>query len=117
MSYIPDCRTDENYNFDALNEKDQEYVRGYDWAVACAVDNFFDNLEVYFDDDSYVSHFLDEKLPESMRESYTVFDFTGESSDREIDTYGDLIRMNLLNWVENHRDELITSMIDSYCGE
>ena len=40
MSYIPNCREDENYNQKYLTGDDKEFVRGYDWCTEQAVDNF-----------------------------------------------------------------------------
>lgn len=33
MSYIPDCRTDEVYNYDNLNRTNQHEIKGYDIAM------------------------------------------------------------------------------------
>ena len=123
MSYIPDCRHDENYNEKFLNDKDKEFIRGFDWCVEMAVDNFFANE--MFDlqsDDSYLGHILNEKLPESMQEEYEIeLEFAGtgdkETETRKVETYADLIRSKILEWIENERDELITSMIDNMSEE
>lgn len=117
MSFIPDCRTDESYNEKYLNSQNQSEIIGYDWCAEMVVDNFFNNLDVYFDDDSYIMHVLNEKLPEGEQEEYDMlFSFTGKGeSDKEhrkVETYMDLLRMELLHWIEMDRDELITSMID-----
>lgn len=31
MTYIPDCRTDEVYNESNLNDRDKEFVKGFDF--------------------------------------------------------------------------------------
>ena len=117
MSYIPNCRTDENYNQKFLTGADKEFVRGFDWCVETAVDNFFDNE--MFDlaqSDSYLGHILNENVPDELQEEYTqehVFLYNGEDEQRKITTYADLIRYKLLYWIEMERNELITSMIDS----
>lgn len=118
MSYIPDCREDEVYNEKYLEGRDKQFVDGYDWCLECAVDSFWDNLGVYFGGDSAVRFFLDQKLPEEMRDEYEVewkyFGTDGDtSSTRKVETIGDLIRSNMLDWVEMHRNELITGMIDN----
>jgi hypothetical protein len=117
MSYIPDCREDEVYNEKYLVDRDKQFVDGYDWCLECAVDNFWDNLGVYFGIDSAVRFFLDQKLPEKMRDEYEVewkyFGADGDaSSTRKVETIGDLLRSNMLDWVERQRNELITGMID-----
>ena len=47
MSYIPDCRTDEVYNEKYLNEKDKEYLEGFDWCVKTVLESFVDNINIY----------------------------------------------------------------------
>lgn len=117
MSYIPDCRNDENYNEKYLNNFDKEFVRGYDWCVEMSVDNFFDNLDIYFGDDSHIMHLLNEELPENMREEYeierTFADENDRAEKRDVKTYVDLLRSKILDYIEMERDELITSMIDN----
>lgn len=118
MTYIPDCRNDETYNFDNLVKDSQTYVRGYDHCAEDVVDSFFDNLDVYFDDDSYIMHMLNEKLPESLQDEYEwdkVDIDTGKevSEKRKVETYADLLRSKLLDWIEDERDTLITALIDS----
>lgn len=114
MSRIPDCRTDEYYNQKYLNEKDSEFIRGFDWCAEMAMDNFFDNIEDFFSNDSYVMHTLNTEIPEVDHEKYDWSNsFIEEDTEiRVIKTYLDRLRANLIYWVENHRDELITSMID-----
>lgn len=115
MSYIPDCRTDSFYNADNLNENDKQFVNGYDYCAECAADNFFDNLDVYLDDDSHLMHVLNEELPDSLKTEYEMeYAFrNGEAEVRRVNTYADLLRMHLLDSIERERDELITSMIDA----
>lgn len=117
MSYIPDCRNDENYNEKYLNNFDKEFVRGYDWCVEMSVDNFFDNLDIYFGDNSHIMHLLNEELPENMREEYeierTFADENYRVEKRDVKTYVDLLRSKILDYIEMERDELITSMIDN----
>ena len=120
MSYIPDCRSDENYNEKYLNEKDFQFVRGYDWAVEQVIDNFFDNLEVTESD--RLMMIMEEPLPEILVQEYEVpTTFNGDESQeyetRTAKTYGDLLRMNLLKWAECGRDELVTSRIDGMTDE
>ena len=110
MSYIPDCRTDENYNVEALNETDKSEIRGYDYCAETIVPGFFDNLITYFEPDSYIMHILNQKVPVN-NESWEDDE---EDEEAKIETYWDLIREKLLDWIEMGRDEIITSMIDNY---
>ena len=118
MSYIPDCREDGTYNEKYLNGKDKEFIRGFDWATQMAVDNFFDNG---FGDIGVESDFLDTVLrtglPEHLKDEYEMESTFHDGKPvtyeaRKVETYGDLIRFKLLEWIEAHRNELITSMID-----
>lgn len=111
--FIHDCRTDSFYNVEHLNDSDKAEVRGYDWCTDAAVDTFFDNLDVYFDDDSVVMELMNKELPESMKTEYDTAD--GEDH-REVKTYGDYFRMNLLIAIESTRDEMIVSMVDNASG-
>jgi hypothetical protein len=118
---IPDCRTDEYYNQKYLNANDKAELVGYDWCAEEVVDNFFNNIEDAFERDSYFGHALYEKIPEDMQEEYDmIFSFGKEApteEHRKCETYADLFRMQLLEWIENERDEMITSMIDNMNDE
>ena len=115
---IPDCRNDENYNEDFLTGEDKEFVRGYDWATEMAVDNFFDNNFAPdmppMEEDGELTTMLTKELPTYLQKTEEVsFTFGDrEPETREIKTYADLLRSRMLDWIEAHRDELITSMID-----
>lgn len=111
MSYIPDCRTDEFYNEKYLNEKDAEFVRGFDWCCEMAADIFFDNLP--FAEDSHLMHVLNEEIPEDTHEEYDIeSEFDVPAQHRIVKTYADKLRALLLDFIESERDELIVSMID-----
>lgn len=112
---FPDCRNDEDYNEDFLNGVDKEFIAGYDWCTEEVVDNFFDNLDVYFSDDSNIMKALNEKLPEVMQSEEEIeWTFGDRQAEiRKIETYGDILRSYLHDWIESHRDELITSMIEN----
>ena len=119
MSHIPDTRTDEYYNEDYLNKEDTLRIDGYDWCAEEVVDNFFNNLDVDFGEETYFGHVLAEELPESMKESYMMYFAFGdkESEERQITTYADLLRYKLIEWIEMGRNELITSMLDNMSEE
>lgn len=121
MSYLPDCRSDAYYNQRFLNDKDKEFVRGFDWCVESGVDLFFSNNYDYSDwnTDGYLSHILAQQVPEELRVTYTM-DYTFDSvpqEERTVQTYADLLRLELLRWIETERNELITAMIDHMSDE
>lgn len=111
MTYIPDCRTDENYNFEKLNNENKIYVGGFDHCCEEAVKSFFDNLDVYYDQDDYFMHYFNEMLPQNVLDGFV--DDADIADDQEpVRTYGDLFKNHLLHWIESNRDELITALID-----
>ena len=118
MSYIPDCRRDEYYNQKFLSGDKKAFADGFDWCAENAVDSFFNNN---YDDDTgeFLTHILTQKVPECLREEYTMEYTFGDRPDEErtVETYADLIRFELLRWIETERNELITSMIDSMSDE
>lgn len=121
MSYIADCRTDDYYNQKYLNQKDKEFLSGFDWCAEMAVDNFFDNNYDH-DNGVYLEHILAQELPECMKDNYEMEntfreDGEPETEKREVKTYADLLRMQILVWIEMERNELITSMIDNMSEE
>lgn len=100
MTCIPDCRAEGPYNQENLSAENKRLTEGFDYCVESAVESFFYNTDVYFDDDSHLMHVLNEKLPEDLAE------------EDEVTTYLDLFKTKLLEWIESQRDELITALID-----
>lgn len=117
MTYIPNCREDEDYNEKYLNAMDKEFVRGFDYCLEMAVCNFFDNN---FDgcDTSYIGTILQQNLPEHMRDRYEIehkFGVTDEYKRIEVvetKTYADWLKSEIIQWVEAHRNDLIVSMLE-----
>lgn len=93
-----------------MNENDAAEVRGYDWCAEAA-DTFFDNLP--FMEDAYIMHVLSQEIPEETHEEYDVERLDGTTEHRTIKTYADLLRAEMLVFIECARNELITSMLDS----
>ena len=96
MTYIPNARTDDEYNEKYLMENDKDIVKGYDLATK-TIDSFFDNLEVY------------------------DFEVDGEDIDvgRFLDNHTEikeLFKANLMEHLESGRNELVVSMIDNMDG-
>lgn len=120
MSYIPDCRKDEYYNENKVKGSDKEFLRGFDWCTQMAVDNFFDN-EMFglAEEGEYLGHILCEKVPEDMQEEYYMESTFPDAEDekRKVETYADLVRMKILEWIELERNELIVSMIEENSEE
>ena len=112
---VPNCRTSEDYNQKLLRGDDKEFIRGYDWCNEYGVDNFFNNLEIL--DDDYLMKVLNEKLPEhhdlyGAKYDYYYMFVDLDDEERTIETYADLIRAKIAQWIESERDMIITSFID-----
>ena len=118
MSYIPDCRRDEYYNQKFLSGDNKAFIDGFDWCAENAVDNFFSNNYDY-DDGTEIAHFLNQKVPECLREKYVMEYTFGNRPDEErtVENYSDLIRAELLAWIESERNTMITGMIDDMSDE
>lgn len=78
------------------NDRDKEFVKGFDFCAENAVVNFFDSIDVYEDE----------------------LDIPGEDIDivriiENREEIKDALQECLKDWMEHTRDELITSTIDS----
>lgn len=104
MSLIPDCRTDENYNEDFLNETDSEFVKGFDWAIEQMKNLFEGNLDVYEEELNYVPDEGEAEEDEVYSKREDLFEIVSDNA-------GFLANM-IDDWMEMERDELITSIID-----
>lgn len=108
---------DDSYSYENLTDKDKQFVNGFKWCVEESLDTYFDNCAVAFSDD-FLSHFLNEKVPEFMRDEYTMErTFQGKTETRKIETYGDLLRSEMLDWCTMQLSELMISMLDNYDKE
>lgn len=122
MTCIPDCRTDEFYNYDNLTKLDKNIIRfGYDWNTEMVVDNFFYNIDDWYGDLGELEFVLEKELPERLKTEYEMEVWLSpeksEYETRKVETYLDLFRFQLLKWIEGERDMLITSIIDGYSDE
>ena len=87
MSYIPDCRTDEDYNEKNLSdERDIAPLRAYDLAIE-DIDTLFANLDVY-----------------EVRVDLRPSDFQAAADE---------IQEMAKDWMEMHRNEMIVSLLDN----
>lgn len=110
MSIIPDCRVDENYNADFLNEKDSEFISGYDYALTQILNLIQNNLEVYQNELTEISPYKDgcpeDEIYASRRD---LFDIVEENKG--------LISNIISDWHERERDTIITSFIENMSEE
>lgn len=122
MTYIPDCRTDEFYNYDNLTKLDKDIIRfGYDWNTENVVDSFFNTIDDWYGDFGELEFILEKELPERLKDEYEmevwISSDESEYETRKVETYLDLFRFYLLRWIEGERDMLITEIIDGYSDE
>ena len=97
MSFIPDCRKDENYNYNNLRDEDKRFIDGYDKAyelIEVELDNAIDS-------DSLIEKLMGIELPESCK-------------SEDCNTVRDFVLTLMNNGMETTRDEIIVSMIDRY---
>ncbi|MGN0693739.1 MAG: hypothetical protein ACI4LK_02370 [Lentihominibacter sp.] len=76
-----------------MNDRDKEFINGYDWCVNNCIELFFSNLDIY-------------------QISNNGFDLIGylESNEEVKEEFEEA----LLDYTEMHRNQLITSMLDGY---
>lgn len=87
---IPDCRSDDYYNYAFLGTEDMTFVNGFDWCVDNAVDNAFNNIE--------------DIMPDIVQK----FDIRPSDAEKAVN----FIKDWLLHYIESERDDLITGLID-----
>ncbi len=93
---FPDTRLDENYNEDFLNDKDKEFIKGYDCALQ-SIKNLFENLDTYEDE---------------LRDDEDIINLPAV-----LTKYNERIIKVIESEHESERDELITSALDAYSEE
>lgn len=110
MTFIPDTRNDSDYNERFLNDGDDSFVQGFDFALEQIVNLFANNLDVY-----------EGELTELCPEGHTIE--PDEAFAKREDLY-EIIKDNkeiicavVEDWSERERDGLITSFIDGMDDE
>lgn len=109
MSMFPDCRVDDVYNYDFLDPVSKTHIDGFDEAATEIASLFQDNLDVYED---ILNETLEKEETPDEDEVYStrddLYDILSENSE--------LLTLIVLDWLETHRDELITAFIDEMDG-
>ena len=98
---FPDCRIDENYNEDFLNNTDKKFIEGFDYALEC-ITNVFNNLDVYENELANTKKGVGNFSPSSTKNLKDILESNTE-----------LLTEIINQWHEVERDEIITSMIDN----
>lgn len=100
---IPDCRVDDLYNQDFLDEKDSAFIAGFD-ACLESIKNLIEcNLEVYAED---LSEAPDGSSPDEIRP--TRPDLYQVLEENKL-----LLSLIIVGWAECSRDSMITELIES----
>lgn len=109
----------EGYDEKYLNEEDKAKLRWFDWCLEMGVEDFFDNIEDVFPEDSFLGKILSMEVPADKRsvwryESswYKEDDGSAQLIDHEVVTYADLLRMVCFEHIDSERESLVTSLID-----
>lgn len=101
-----------------LNEEDQAFLNGYDYAIHLPVRNLFNNLDVYADELEELT-FLNKLFGKDW---LSQLDLEAIDSDElpkgtplnAATRFFRLLRLMLFDFSEMERNELIVSMIDGY---
>ena len=127
MSYIPNTREKFKYNFktgkydgqengyrqEYLNDRDKEFVKGFDYAVNTIM-NYFRNLDVFSEE------FLKAGINTHRIDTEAVV--ADDMSDEEIEALDEktyllgTVHDSMSDWLEMERNELIVSCLDNMSG-
>lgn len=103
---FPDCRNDDFYNVDFLNNDDKEFIKGMDYALE-AVKNLIDNnLETY---EAELNEVLEDGYEPEEDEIFSKRQDLYEVLEENKEIISNIIE----HWHESERDMMITSMIDN----
>ena len=101
-----------------LKKEDADFLRGYDWCMEMVVDEYFNWLSTQIESD-YIEKVFSEPLPDSLKETYVVKHIFQKPplienavETRNVETYGDFVRLKLLEWIEEKKRDLIDSMME-----
>ena len=107
---FPDCRNDDVYNERFLEDRDEQFIQGFDLVFSEVINLIADNLDSY-----------DQELTELCPEGYEPEE--DEAFSKREDLYEilednkEIICAIIKDWLENVRNEVITSSIDDYSEE
>jgi hypothetical protein len=107
MSLFPDCRHDDCYNEDFLNNEDKAFIKGMDYAVEQIKTLLTGNLDTYEDE-------LTETLPEGETAGDDEVYASRDDLYEILEENSELLATIVQNWSETERNEMITAMLDDY---
>ena len=116
---IPDCRSDIHYNEDFLNKDDKQYIASFDQctdtmdsAIEVIKTDGFITLEDEFEGISEtLATVLGKELPADVKKKLSEV-IKPSNYEEEFEKYADVLKYELLQYIELERNELIISMID-----
>lgn len=125
MTYIPDCRERFKPIFNAkcneneindywdgyLNEKDKEYIKGWDIVTKDIIPSFLANIS---DFECMNEVFVKSEIEEAGKYD-CIFELDTDISENAPKAVRFLRKLHeeLVEWIEGERDEMIVSMIDN----
>lgn len=110
MTFIPDTRNDCYYNERFLNDGDDAFVQGFDFAIEQMVNLFAGNLDVYKQE-------LTELCPEGHEKEADEAFATRTDLYDILETDKEIVCAVVKDWAEKQRDDVITACIDSMDDE
>lgn len=105
MTFIPDTRNDSTYNEKFLNDGDDAFVQGFDFAIDTMINLFGNNLDVYEEE-------LTELCPEGHEKEWDEAFAKREDLYEIVEDNKEILCAIIKDWAEEERDSIITSCID-----
>lgn len=105
MSLFPDVRNDSDYNEKFLNESDDAFIQGFDFALENVINLFENNLEVYKDE-------LTELCPEGHTVEPDEAFAKREDLHKIIEENKGILCAVIEDWLEKARNSAVTTLID-----
>ncbi len=109
--YKPDSKEPNPYYEGYLDDRDAEFIKGYDWCIEEEVTGFFDGIDIY-DSDIDPEDFDVDKLDYNFIDAEDVSDEEIKNASRESRILR-WMKDSILMHIECSRDEIITSMLDN----
>lgn len=105
MTFIPDTRNDSLYNERFLNDGDDAFVQGFDFAIDTMINLFGHNLDTYQQE-------LTELCPEGHEKEWDEAFAKREDLYEIVEDNKEILCAIIKDWAEKERDSVITSCID-----
>jgi hypothetical protein len=105
MSLFPDVRNDDTYNDHFLEDRDEQFLAGYDMAYDEIINLIANNLDTYEGE-------LNELCPDGYEMDEDEAFSKREDLYQILEENREILCAVIKDWLEMSRNELVTSMID-----